>query len=169
MIPTLVSKKCAKLIAQVAASLRAKDRDNPCIPHLTTIVAELINNPSLDADQIIDYVLAKPRDPGEIADKIIAACAAALNIDAESIRSRTRCRLVIECRSICVYIIRKCLPGVSYAQIAPKIGLKDHSSVVHMNTRAANLLSVNDAIMLAKYQVCRSATAHIVNAINNGK
>jgi chromosomal replication initiation ATPase DnaA len=167
MIPTLVSKKCAKLIAQVAASLRAKDRNNPCIPHLTTIVAELTNNSSLDADQIIDHVLAKPIDAGEVADKIIAACAAALNIDAESIRSRTRCRLVIECRSISVYLIRKYLPKLAYAQIAPKIGLKDHSSAMHMNTRAANLLSANDAIMIAKYNVCLSATAHITNTISN--
>lgn len=92
--------------------------------------------------------------------RMLHVIAMALDMSPEAYKMKTRVRNVVELRFIATLFLRQYFPALTLQQIAAYFGGQDHSSVINGLSRAYNLIYIQDAEFLKKYNaVLKSVTS----------
>jgi len=83
--------------------------------------------------------------------RMLHVIALALDMSPDCFRWKTRVRHVVELRFIASLFLRQHFPALTLHQIAAYFGGQDHSSVINGLSRAYNLIYIQDAEFLKKY------------------
>lgn len=92
--------------------------------------------------------------------RMLHMIALALDMNPECYKMKSRVRNVVELRFIASLFLRQHFPALTLHQIANYFGGQDHSSVINGLSRAYNLIYIQDAQFLKKYNsALQSVTA----------
>jgi chromosomal replication initiation ATPase DnaA len=83
--------------------------------------------------------------------RMLHVIALALDMSPECYRMKSRVRNIVELRFIASLFLRQHFPALTLHQIAAYFGGQDHSSVINGLSRAYNLIYMQDAQFLKKY------------------
>lgn len=108
---------------------RAEDRIEDATGHRIKLTIQY--STPIEVDSVDDMIISCIKIWGTSLDYVID-------------KKRTQDRVVM--RSVLVYMMRTKFTRLTLLKISSKIGVFDHTSVIHMFNNAKNLMSVNDAL-----------------------
>lgn len=87
---------------------------------------------------------------------IISQVSQTLEIPVQQIKSKSRKRVLLDARGICVLLIKKYVKDQSLEEIGQSLGGKDHATIINATRTYENLIESNKAFNF-QYQQCKDA------------